>query len=138
MFVLRRFIDSVRARARWQSTRCRCRARAAYPRSFGTSAVYPAPASRGSRAATSAASAICGTAFGLTKLVTSKWRTPAASSSCSSSSFCAVVDEHRLRLDAVAQAHLVDDDPLARHGRHPITPLARSFATSACARPASS
>src|SRR6188508_376656 len=42
-------------------------------------------------AITAALSLICGTHFGLTKLVTSIWLTPASCRRCTSSIFCAVV-----------------------------------------------
>ena len=52
--------------------------------------MYDAPDPRGSAAITASASAICGTRFGLTKLVTSMRRMPAATSRLISSTFAAV------------------------------------------------
>ncbi len=49
---------------------------ASYPRIFGVNAVYAVPSFFEMPAITAAASAICGTHLGLTKLVVSMWENP--------------------------------------------------------------
>ena len=71
---------------------------------------------------TAALSPICGTHFGLTKLVTSISFSPAACSRCTSSILTRGVDRLLLVLQAVARAD-VDQGHLARQCAHRITSL---------------
>lgn len=68
----------------------RAAAAASAPLAFGTSACNRTPGRRATRAMTSAASAICGTARGETNDVASKLGTPAAASASRISTFVAV------------------------------------------------
>ena len=67
-------------------------------------------------AMTAALSAICGTHFGLTKLVTSISARPAACRRWTSSTFCAVVTGCLLVLQAVARADVDEGDSGWQHG----------------------
>src|SRR5918995_5391580 len=60
------------------------------PARLGTNAVYLVPCARSMRASTSAASAICGTHFGLTKAVTSTTGRPALESRSTNATLSAV------------------------------------------------
>ena len=86
---LRRLKVSVETTTKLISSMPAARARSK-PRSFITRPIWRTPLPRGSRATRSSASAICGTRFGLTKLVTSSRRTPAATARAISSSLVSV------------------------------------------------
>ena len=81
-------------------------------------------------ARTAALSAICGTHFGLTKLVTSISRSPAACSRCTSSILTAGVDRLLLVLQAVARADVDERDAGRQHALVSLT-LASSAGRSA-------
>ena len=86
------------------------------------------------RPAPAAPSAICGTHRGLTKLVTSIWRRPAAASRSISAIFSAVGIVARLVLQPVARAHLADRITRSAIGGSRVSSSVPSFT---CVRPSS-